>query len=186
MIDVAKSSLELNDAMKTKFAAAMGILLLIAAGARAQGTITMANYGTSSDGHSWSSPIYNTDGATPLTAPYEVSLYVGAAPHGVLLVPGSTTVLGPGGLFSGPTAVLSGEQPGTTLFAVVYAWDSVAGSTWQQAAVHGTPIGQSGPFIITVGSSASPGSLYRMPPVALIGRCPSHRRSSCLRLEGRL
>jgi hypothetical protein len=73
----------------------------------------MANYGTSPDGQPWSAPIYNVDGVTPITAPYEVSLSVGGAPNGVLPVAGSTTMFGQNGLFSGPTLTIAGEPPGT-------------------------------------------------------------------------
>jgi hypothetical protein len=183
---VAWSDLELNDAMKTKFAAALGILLLIAPCARAQGTITMANYGTYSSGQTWSDPIYNTDGATPLTSPYEVALYVGAAPNGVLLVPGSTTVLGPGGLFSGPTITVSGEPVGAVVFAQVYAWDSLAGSTWEQAGSHGTPIGECEPFVMTFGSASSPGTLYGMPSFSLAGGVPEPQTIVLFSLGGAL
>ena len=169
--------------MKRPASFALGILLLVAPRTGAQGTITMANYQTDPNAQAWSAPIYNTDGVTPLTAPYEVALYVGASPAGVLLVPGSTTLLGPGGLFNGGTLTISGESPGSGLFAVIYAWDSTYGTTWQQAG-HGAPIGESEPFIITVGSSSSPGSLYGMQSFYLAGSVPEPRTIALFSLGG--
>jgi len=152
-----------HEAMKCVASFALGILLLVAPRAGAQGTIVMSNYGTSPDGQRWSAPIYNTDGVTPATSPYEVALYVGGPPQTVQLVPGSTTLLGPGGLFSGPALTVPGEPVNAVVFAVIHAWNSTYGSTLQQAAVNGSLVGETTAFITTFGFASSPGTISSLP-----------------------
>lgn len=69
---------------------------------------------------------------------------------------------------------------------MLYVWDSTYGSTLQQASGRGGTFAISEPFVITVGSSSSPGSLYGMGSFSILGPVPEPGTVALFSLGGAL
>jgi hypothetical protein len=95
----------------------------------------------------------------------------GGGPFNFTLVPGSTTLIGPNGLFSGATFAVSGNGPGATVPVEVFVWNSAYGSTFTQAETTISLLGESSRFSVILGPdpSGSPGSLLGMSSITLHG-----------------
>lgn len=118
------------------------------------GTVQFANRGP--DG--WAVPIFDADGVTPLSgARYRAELLVGRTPEDLQATGFQAQFLDPplAGYFAGRTLTLSNVPPDTVTWAVVRAWDTRFGTTYEQAAAVRRG-GQSEPFTFVTGGYGVP------------------------------
>jgi hypothetical protein len=162
--------------MKTIFG--LFVAGMIVDGAAGQGTLVFANTGVNGQGQSWSAPIFNQGGVTPLGSSYEVALYASLSSSGVgspytsNLDPTSTTPISGSGLYTGPIVTFAAVAPGDHVFIAVAVWQAAYGSTLQQAVVNGSLWGYSAPFGVYLGSASAPASLDGMPSFSLMSPIP--------------
>jgi hypothetical protein len=123
----------------------IALLFCLIAGAfhaNAQGTIYFANHVSTLLGNV-DAPIWYNDEYLASGERFNAQLYAGTGEYNLKPYGTPTGFLtgDQAGYFDGGVVVLDGIEPGTSVFAQVYAWDATTGSSWETSLAKGISMG---------------------------------------------